>query len=390
MGKFNPRKFVNPDTLKRVSFANLLLLLRQPGIREYLEGYADGGTGPRMALAATEADFDYDRLARVLLMPEDGYPDDLADALHHIAELADSEAVHQLQEEMGDALDLTTLGDEPSPADIALHAWLRDRPAVERVLGRQFLDRPKAFLHFLGPALSGPALGVVDDDRLKPLIGQLKAWYLKKKGSDFVRVLPYERGDAWWFLVRHAMPPQRQSVIKDGKPTSTVERPEKHDIVVYTPERDELAIHASSKGEQDLYREAFGLHLFPGGRKFTDTGKYSLKPLAEKREDALSVAAIDGLDSVVLVQLQVVLGPGVVQSISAPDVMAFYASREKWKFPEDPSAATFDVRFTGAKGRPRKLTIRKPNVAKYHREGDKDLIDVWMKRNGFIPEKAKK
>lgn len=389
MGKFNPRNFVNPDTLKCVSFENLLHLLRQPGIREYLEGKAEGTGKPRLDLAVSEDRFDYDRLSRVLLMPEDGYPDDLADALHHIAELANVEAVQMLQDEMGDELDLGKLGDEPSPADVALHAWLRDRPAVERVLGRQFLDNPKRFLAFLGPELRGPDLGEVDDVLLAPLVDHLKFWYRNKKGSDFVRVLPYERGGAWWFLVRHAMPVQRKGVIKDGKPTSTVERPEKHDIVVYTPERDELAIHAASKGEEELYREAFGRYLFPNGRKFTNVGKYSLKPLGERGATALSVAGIHGLDSVVLVQLQVVLGPSVVQTISAPDVFLFYATREKWKFPEDPSAATFEVRFSNVK-RPRRLTIRKPNVAKYHREGDKDLIDIWMTQQGFIVEKAKK
>lgn len=385
MGAFNPRKFVNPDTLKRVSFGNLILLLNATA-KGYLGARDDRGE-LRADLSADEAAFDYDRLAYVLLHPDDGYPDDLADALHHIAELADGDGVDMLQEEMGDDLDLSKLGDEPSPADIALHAWLIDRSAVEVVLGRQFLDKPKSFTAYLGPDVRGPRLPKLNDAALQPLLRSLKAWYLQKKGSDFVRVVPYERGDATWFLVRHAMPPRREAVVKDGKPTSTVERPEKHDIVVYTAERDELAIHASTKGEEKLYCEAFGLHLFRDGRSFTDTGKYTLKPLIEEGTDSLSVEDVDGIDSVVLVKIQVVLGPGVVQTISAPDVFSFYAGR-KWKFPENPSAATFDVKFSGAK-RARKLTIRKPNVAKYHREGDKDFIDAWMTKRGFIDERKK-
>ncbi len=383
MGAFNPRKFVNPDTLRRVAFANLILLLTATA-KEYLGKRHDDGE-PRADLRSDEAHFDYDRLAHVLLHPDDGYPDDLADALHHIAELADGDGVEMLQDEMGDALDLTQFGDEPSPADIALHAWLIDRNAVEVVLGRQYLDKPKSFTAYLGPDLHGPKLPKLNDGALQPLVKHLKAWYLVKKGSDFVRVLAYERGDATWFLVRHAMPPRRESVVKDGKPTSTVERPEKHDIVVYTAGRDELAIHAATKGEEKLYCEAFGLHLFREGRSFTDTGKYTLKPLAEDRLNSLSVDDVDGIDSVVLVRLQVALAPGTVQTISAPDVFAFYASRE-WKFPQKPSAATFDVKFTATK-RPRKLTIRTPNVAKYHREGDKDFIDAWMTKRGFIDDR---
>lgn len=205
MGAFNPRKFVNPDTLKRVSFGNLVLLLTKTA-GAYLSSAGDDGA-PRVDLGADEASFDYDRLAYVLLHPDDGYPDDLADALHHIAELADGEGVELLQEQMGDALDLSKLGEEPTPADIALRAWLLDRNAVEVVLGRQFLDRQKSFTSFLGPDLRGPKLPKLTEATLDPLVRYLKAWYLQKKGSDFVRVLPYERGDATWFLVRHAMPP---------------------------------------------------------------------------------------------------------------------------------------------------------------------------------------
>lgn len=384
MGAFNPRKFVNPDTLKRVSFGNLVLLLTKTA-GAYLSSAGDDGA-PRVDLGADEASFDYDRLAYVLLHPDDGYPDDLADALHHIAELADGEGVELLQEQMGDALDLSKLGEEPTPADIALRAWLLDRNAVEVVLGRQFLDRQKSFTSFLGPDLRGPKLPKLTEATLDPLVRYLKAWYLQKKGSDFVRVLPYERGDATWFLVRHAMPPRREAVVKDGKPTSTVERPEKHDVVIYTPERDELAIHAATKGEEKLYCEAFGLHLFREGRAFTDKGKYSLKPLVDDGVESLSVHDVEGIDSIVLTRLQEVLGPGVVRTIAAPDVFAFYAAKG-WSFPRAPMSATFDVKFANVK-KARKLTIRPKNVAKYNREGDKDLIDQWMTRRRFIDDRG--
>ena len=59
-----------------------------------------------------------------------------------------------------------------------------------------------------------------------------------------------------------------------------------------------------------------------------------------------------------------------------------------WRIPLGSTPITRQV-ITPVK-RPRRLTIRKPNVAKYHREGDKDLIDIWMKDRGFIAEKAKK
>lgn len=148
MGAFNPQKFVDPETLKRVSFKNLVLLLTTTA-NGYLFQKREDGKPARMALADEESAFDFDLLVDVLLTPEEGYPDELADALYHIAEVADSDGIHQLQDDLRDTLAVAELGDEPSHADLALHAWLKHRDAVERVMGRQFLLRPKSFITYL-------------------------------------------------------------------------------------------------------------------------------------------------------------------------------------------------------------------------------------------------
>jgi hypothetical protein len=385
MGAFNPRKFVNPDTLTSVSLDNLRALLRQTASAYLAAPWTDGL--PRFDVDAADAAFDFDRLTRVLLRPDDGYPDDLADALHAVAELSDAESLDLLLEAMDDVLDPFALGDEPTPADIALQAWLADRHRVEIVLGRQFLDKAKTFSSYRGPDLEGPTLPRLTEAALAPLLGALKAWYLKNKGSDFVRVIPYEREDGVWFLVRHATPPQRKSVVRNGQPVTTVERPEKHDLVVYLAEHDELAIHATTKGEEQLYLQAFGAHLFPGGRTFTDTGKYSLTPLERFRADSLSTAGVDGIERVVVRRVSEVVSMGVVRTLSAADVVAWYDEDPDTRWPRRISMVTFDVKFTGVR-RPRKLTIRTPNIAKYHREGDKDLVDTWMAARGFVVERA--
>ena len=78
---------------------------------------------------------------------------------------------------------------------------------------------------------------------------------------------------------------------------------------------------------------------------------------------------------------------GVVRTLSAADVVAWYEEDPDTRWPRRISMVTFDVKFTGVR-RPRKLTIRTPNIAKYHREGDKDLVDTWMAARGFVVERA--
>lgn len=386
MSAFSPEKFVNPAVLRHVSFANLLLLLRRTAA-DYLAG-EDAAGALRVDLAAEEDDFDFDRLGFVLGHPEDGYPDELADALYHIASLCDSEGVHLLDDEVGDRLDRAVLGDNPTYADQALHAWLYHRDAVERVMGKQFLLRPKSFITYLGPDLEGPSPVRLDDAWRREIETYLGAWFAKKVDSDFVRVLPYVKTDAIWFLVRHAQKAQRRGVIKEGKPTSTVERPDKYDIVVYTAERDELALHADTKGQRELYAQAFGLFLFRAPRKFTDKGKYTLEPLWKDGEASLSTAGVPDLQSVVLRQIQVGWGGAYhdIETRSSDDVFASVKARGASMPSRGVFSATFDLTFTGKK--PRKLTIRTPNTAKYQREGDKDAVDDWMVLRKFIKPKA--
>lgn len=387
MGAFSPQKFVDPETLKRVSFKNLVLLLTTTA-NGYLFQKREDGKPARMALADEESAFDFDLLVDVLLTPEEGYPDELADALYHIAEIADSDGIHQLQGDLRDTLAVAELGDEPSHADLALHAWLKHRDAVERVMGRQFLLRPKSFITYLGPSPEGPDTVALDEAWRLEIETYLAVWFKQKVDSPFVRVLPYDRGDSIWFLVRHAQKAQRRGVIKETGPTSTVERPDKYDIVVYTPGRDELALHADTKGERELYASAFGMFLFSGLRKFTDKGKYTLAPLLDG-PDCLDAAGVAGIQSVVLRQIQVGWGGAYndIETRSSDDIFASLKARNATVPSKGLFSATFDVLFTDAK-RARKLTIRTPSTAKYDRKGDKDSIDEWMTLRKFIRPKV--
>ncbi len=74
--------------------------------------------------------------------------------------------------------------------------------------------------------------------------------------------------DFVWFLVRHGESFTRESIIKDGEPSSLFYRPKKYDVLVYGPENGETRMNARSKGEKELYRTKFGFRLF-GGTKFS-------------------------------------------------------------------------------------------------------------------------
>lgn len=382
MSSFNPRRFVNVGTLSSVSAPHLLQLLTATAGAYLAKPGSDGLT--RVDLAATPLNFE--RLVRVLLQADDAdYPDDLADALFHIATFSEEDAVTELLDAFGPVrLNLAAIGPEPSPADVSLRAWLLDPPLVERTLGERQLYRSKSWVYYIGPANPGTSIGIPPASALAALESSLKAWFLKNRGSDFVRVLPYDKGDETWFLVHHAKAAERRSVIKNGAQTSSVDRPDRYDLVVYSPDLDELSLNTENDKERELYREEFGRHLFGKPGYFVGNGKYTLEPLFTKGAAALLPAGVPGIDKITLKEAH--YSWGVETEIRrAEDIFAVLAARKQpaTTLPKEPFRASFLVKLSAVK-RPRTVVIHKGNRAKYQHDGERDVIEEWLDAQGFI------
>jgi hypothetical protein len=235
MSSFNPRRFVNPDTLSRVAPANLLQLLTSTA-SAYLATPLTPGGPPRLDLSKP---LDFKELTRLLLTADDAdYPDDLADALYHIATFSEEDSITELLDSFAGRLNLAALGAVPSPSDVSLAAWLLDAPLVGRTLGERQLCRSKSWVHYIGPTDQASPIGVPPAAQLTALEAALTDWVLKNRGSDFVRVLPYAKGDGTWFLVHHAKAAERRSILKNGQQTSSLDRPDRYGLVVFGPDFD--------------------------------------------------------------------------------------------------------------------------------------------------------
>jgi hypothetical protein len=382
MSSFNPRRFVNPDTLSRVSASNLLHLLRSTASAYFATPVAPGGP-PRLDLSKP---LDFHELTRVLLTADDAsYPDDLADALYHIATFSEEDAITELLDAFGPLrLNLAALGSEPSPADVALRAWILDAPLVERTLGERQLFRSKSWVHHIGETNPASPIGIPAAATLAALEKSLKDWFLKNRGSDFVRILPYAKGDETWFLVHHAKAAERRSIIKNGQQTSSVDRPDRYDLVVYDPSYDELSLNTENDKEREVYRQEFGRHLFGKLDYFAGSGKYTLEPLVTKGASALLPNGIPGIDKITLKEAHYAQGPEIVVR-KAPDLFAVLAKRQppESTLRQAPFRVSFSVKLSAVK-RPRTVVIHKGNRAKYQHDGERDLIEEWLDSQGFI------
>lgn len=375
MATYHLKRFSQPGTLKRID-RRLLLRFLAP-YREYFSS-----RGLELPAVAALGGIDLDKLVEVLMSPDEDTPDELANALYFVHEMATPEGMDELLEETR-AEDLGVEVDS-TPAEVAIAVWLRDHDLLERKHAEHALIRPRSFEYYQSKQ-PPRALEPPSRKTLAALEADLDDWFETKLRGRGCRVFVYPRGAETWFLVRHGDPFKREPSLKDGEPSSVFYRPEKNDVVVYNHQLGELRINAASKGQKDLYRAKFGLHVFDNEEHFPGMGKYTLEPLRERGRGSIACGDVEGLDWVVLKELQWVWGgpQAEVETRKARDLFGAFEARNG-KIPDRPrlQSAKFEVKFASAK-RPRMVTVRPSNIAQYTRVPDSELIEEWLSRRGF-------
>jgi len=113
-------------------------------------------------------------------------------------------------------------------------------------------------------------------------------------------------------------------------------RPAKDDVVVYSPKRDEIRIHAGSKGERDLYQRTFGERLFGEPEHFSERKAFTLEPLRVDGPAALEVDGIGDITRIVLVEYEIAWGGkyNTVVIRREDDIFEAAESREQTAIPD--------------------------------------------------------
>ncbi len=378
MATYNLRRFSNPETLKQIARRDLLALLTP-----HVDYFA--GRGLKLPKRAGDGDLDYERLVEVFMAPGSDTPQALANALFLVDEMATPEGMDGLLDEariLGIQLDD---GDRLTPADVAVRVWLQKPDVLEQKHAEQFLAKPRSFESFQTDREPVPEFFLPPDRAVQALEAELDEWFEDKKRGRGARVFVYPKDDGCWFLVRHGDPFKREgSLEEEGKASSVFYRPEKYDVLVYIPRTGEIRMNARSKGEKDLYRKAFGRHVFGSEDFFPGTAKYTLEPLRTDGPASLVCTDVDGMEWVRLVEVQYFWGgsQNEIEIRKADDIFAALEAREA----EMPGAkiirARFKVKFADSKT-PRTLTIRPSNIAQYQRDADSVLLEDWLMKRGF-------
>lgn len=336
-------------------------------------------------------------LSKLLLSPE-GLPDAVNEVLHEVQELSTEEGHQRLLEGVGQSGLQLSLGDKATPEELALWVWLNAPALLAQKVSEQRFSRLTAFAYFEkdedGLSLASEAVKRRGDEG--ELVSLLDAWFARNgRGDETVLIERYDLRGEQFYLIRHGDTYLRSARIEKRKVEVLHYRPAKDDLVVYTPERDELRINAKTKGERDLYAAAFGAYLHGAEHYFKEMKTYSLNPLRELGEGALECDDIPGIKKVVLTHLELALGKDGKhrKSLEAEDVFAYSwdEGKQGLVIPADAKLqqASFTL-FVGPAGKPVEVRIKPPNMIRLGKTGSLHCVHDWMSARGFKPRKGQR
>ncbi len=114
--------------------------------------------------------------------------------------------------------------------------------------------------------------------------------------------------------------------------------------------------------------------------------RYRLEPLRTDGMASLVCSDAEGIQEVSLIELQYYWGGpfGEIEIRKSKNYLASMKARNK-EIPDNVtlSSATFMIKF-GTMQRPRTVQIRPPLVAVYEREADRELVEEWFMKRGFL------
>jgi hypothetical protein len=263
---------------------------------------------------------------------------------------------------------------------------LSERALFQELYAEKAVARYRSFIYYVARRKRA---GFRPPPSMSGLEKTLNSWYEAHQRARSARVFWREKNEEFWFFVRHAEPIKRDGCVdlKDYQSGSMIYRPERHDLVVYDAQAGEMRVHADCESEPELFRLAFGMHLFGDANYFPPSrGKYTLEPLKVVGRNSLACAGIDGLVDITLKEIEF-RGHGELglrERVAAADVFSVFETR-RFKIPTQAEIrlARFAVLFRDAK-KPRMFTIRPSNFATFGRDDDAVPLHVWLDRQGFV------
>jgi hypothetical protein len=331
----------------------------------------------------------FDQLVVILGTPNRDTPRELLDSMHLVTEMANARCMDIILTR----IDVSELGlsamSNPTPADVAMQAWISQRHIVEAIHAEESLVRTRSFESFQCMSYDVPEIRDLSSEEHYALEREFAEWFADRRCGHACKVFVVPHTDGTQLIIRRGEPMRREESLEDNDIGSVFYRPLKYDVLIFHRVTGELSIHADSSAQKAIYCRMVGKYFFGNENLFPPSTRYTLAPLSNYGPTALSCGDIEELISVKLVEIQILIGGSQREILihKARDVFEAFEERQA-AFPEEvePLRAKLEVRFVDSK-RPRSVTLCPPNVAIFTRDADSIILEKWMQQRGFIVER---
>jgi hypothetical protein len=333
-------------------------------------------------------DFQFELLGEILKAPDGQTPAELMRAVHMVNELARESMMETLLDQIDELADAFHRDERIMPADVAIEAILRHREHVEVIHRLQALNARRTYSYFQANSEVVPSLQEPLELSRVSFENAVGSYFESKRCGRGTIAAMHLCEDSLDLTVSHGRPWQLQDVLVDGVRDILSFQPLQDDLLHFNRATGELKINATTAIQKEMYRASFGRFFFGDENMFPPGDIWTTEPLRVNSEAALSVVNIPELLSATLTSVTLFIAgakPELVTTRRADLIeilderIAYYESLD---IDVRIAEARIELRFIDGR-RTRSVTIKPPNIAVYTRDGDADVIELFLHERGF-------
>ncbi len=376
---YNPKQLGEPEVIREINPTVLCDFLKP------FEGYlrTRGFVIPKDCSIDNAA---IEKLVDVLINPSMKTPQGLLNAVYYVEEMSTPLAADLLLARAQQAGMPFNEDGKHSLADIVMQVWLFDSKMVEVQHAWQTWKTPRRMECFQPVQSTGIAPITITEDRLRLAIKDAGDWFAEHNRGRKVFMTPRIVNDEIQISIRRGDPFRRQPTIDDDGIDTITFREARKDSMIYDLSEEVLMLNSSLKSAYPVYSRIFGKLLFDDPGYFGIFSRYTLAPLSELGEDALSPGEIDAIEEIVLLNYRVLLGGPFNRYIihGADDFFADLKWRGGTFQAEGPlDRATFRIKYRHVKAR-RTLSLYTGNSSAYTRDENARHVEQWLQLRRFV------
>lgn len=376
---YNPKQLGEPEIIREINPTVLCAFLKP------FEGYLR-----TCGLEVQEPSrFDYaasEKLVEILINPTMKTPQGLLNAVFYIEEMSTplaADSLLALAQQAGMPFDEDG---KHTLADVVMQVWLFDSKMVEAQHAWQTWKTPRRMECFQPVQSMGIAPITITEERLNQAIKDAGDWFAQHNRGRKLFMTPRIFDDEIQISIRRGDPFRRKPTIDDDGMDTVTFREARKDSMIYDLSEEVLMLNSSLKSSYPVYCRIFGKLLFDDPQHFGIFSRYTLAPLSELGEDALSPGEIDAIEEIALMNYRVRLGGPFNRYIihGADDFFADLKWRGGTFQAEGPlDRATFRIKYRYVKAR-RTLTLYAGSSSSYTRDENAHHAEQWLQLRRFV------